>query len=439
MMVRARGCLAGFSCLILMVGCQDPADAPPAFTPVLLETSLWSGGELPLTAPWFAPPEPLPIIILGSDTLPLRRVDDTTIAARLPLATGVFLVRAIVGAHSLWLGDVTLHGFRDDVAGPYMSGLSYWLPGGTPSVVAGGDSGAVIVDLRLGTTRTIPDSIYSPDCAMSVGPTLRPERFVLEGMVGGVCGRPKLWAILPQPQLLDSSPIGGSSWYTMGQPADGRWIFNWNNHNEWANCESLPCTSISFLSADGPDGSTISPRGNRFLWQPQCCGAVTVYDAIDLVTAFTLPSFSHAEGSAFSFEGDTLALAVLDSAQQTHVVAVRETDGAVLRDLVVDSLSLAGVTRIFPGPIAFDPVRPWLYALIRLRVDTVDVPALLVVDRGTWTVVGVLPTPTNLAHPAFGSITIVPSPLEHLVYVVATVQGYNVHLTPGSILRFTTP
>lgn len=442
-MVRLRSVrrLAPLVWVAVPLACQEPFVGPPHFSPVLSARELWGGGELRLSDAAFATTLATPIVQLAGEPLHVRRIDDTTMSVQLPRRAGSFPLRLVAGQVALPLGDVTLHGFRSAEQSAFMSGQPYWLPAGAPLVFAGADPGAAVFDLRTGlATMSFPDSMYSSDCANSVGPTDHTWWFVLAGRAAdGTCSRPKLWAIASQPQLMDILPTGRAwirSWYASGQPTDGRWIFNQNNFNLFVTCETGSCTETRFLTGDGPDGVTISPRGDRFLWLPAVRAGV--YDARTLDTAFVLRQFRDVH-AAFSFEGDTLAFTAVDSMppHRAHLVAIRSSDGTILRDLVLDSLAGPG-GRVRTSVVAFDPVRPWLYALIWIARDASNIPTLLVLDRESWSVIGVLEARSGTPFIPVAR-TIVPSPLEHLVYVVAAHHGYNIHRMPGLILRFSTP
>ncbi len=417
------------------LGCHEPASAPPFFEPGLPDRELWSGGEFRVTVPAFA--NTTAIVLLGSDTLTYRLADETTLVARLPRRAGAFPVRVVAGKLAASLGNVTLHGFQAAYFGPIMSGQPYWIPAGAPLVFAGSDVGAALVDLRTSTpVVSLPAALHSPDCIWSPSPSYRSDRFVLLGKAAdGTCGVPKLWSITSSPQLLDSIACCSYTWYTSGQPSDRRWIFNWNNHNYFYNCDSVPCAQRYFASADGPSGVTISPRGDRFLWLP--ADQPVVFDSKTLDTAFVLPQFGGLYG-AFSFEGDTLAVTAGDSANHVHVLAVRATDGTIVHDLEVDSVIPLPRYRGWSS-VAFDPTRPWLYALIFRFGDSTWVPTLLVLDRSTWSPVGVLDVPEGKIPGMFAAFAIVPSPLEHGVYLVNAVNGYSMHSYHAVITRFSTP
>ena len=425
---------------VLLAACHHPSDAGPvSFAPTLSTRELWSGGTATLTEPYFATLEP--VVELGGDTIGVTRLDDSTFLLHLPRTAGTFPLRVIAGEQAASLGDVTVHGFHDFRMGPFMSGQPYWLPGGAPRVFAGANTGAAIIDLRtLTAAYSVPDSISTPDCIWSPSPTHRSDRFVMMGKrPGNQCGPAILWSLTEPPQALDSIACCSTNWYTTGQPSPGRWTFNWNNHNYWYLCDST-CLFKTFDTSDGPNGVTISPKADRFLWLP--ADRPVVYDARSLDTAYVLPGLCCLQG-AFSFEGDTLALIAHDDTayQRIHVLLVRASDGTILRDMRVDTLLHGQEDRLpWPGPVAFDPTRPWLYAAVMVLAsgDSISRPSVMVIDRTNWTLLGVIDTPAPTPF-VYQAMVIVPDPVEHFVYIVSTANGYNIHLTPGLIFRYSTP
>jgi hypothetical protein len=424
---------------LVALACQDTATAPLELEPVLSARALWSGGELRITDAAFA--GQVVRVVLDHDTLPTQSLDDTTVAVRLPRRVGTFPVQVIAGSTAASAGDVTLHGFQSAMYSvAFMSGQPYAIPGGgAPLIFAGSDPGAAVFDLSTGTAiQTLPESLFTPDCIWTPSPSNDANRFVLMGKrADGSCGAAKLWSIRPTPEFIDSLAAGaGTTWYTSGQPSPRRWIFNWNNNNHLWICDT-GCVFNFYQSADGPDGVTISPRGDRFLWLP--AAELTVYDSRTLDTAFVLPGWYYIHG-AFSAEGDTLALtASEDTAEdRKHLLFVRADDGIVLRDVRLDSL-YQQTDFVLTGPVAADPVRPWLYATLFVRSAAGEwTLRVVVVDRTNGAILGVLDTPVSFPVP-YAPAAVVPSPLEHRVYIVLSANGYKVHGFRGTILRYSTP
>ena len=422
-------------------GCTEPNDAgPTSFAPTLSARELWSGGVLQISEPAFKNTNV--IVVLGNDTLAASHVNDTTVVVQLPRqAKATLPIRVIAGELAQSLGDVTIHGFESAMYSAFMSGQPYWMPDGSaPLVFVGSDSGAAVFDLTTGNPiQNLAASLSSPDCIFTPSPSHDTNRFVLMGKrADGSCGPAKLWSIRPTPQVVDSLPSNVSSdYYTSGQPSPRRWIFNWNNHNQFYICDSA-CVPRFFPSSDGPNGVTISPRGDRFLWLP--ADEPVIFDSRTLDTAFVLPGLTNIHG-AFSSGGDTLALTASDAAAHKHVLFVSADDGAVLRDLALDTLfGQTGVT--ITGPVAFDPVGPLLYATMfpYSPADSMRLPSVVVIDRTNGTILGVLDAPkTDPEALPFAPAAIVPSSLEHRVYLVQAINGYDIHGTPGRVFRFSTP
>jgi len=425
---------------VLALACQEPFEAPPDLSPTLSSRELWSGGEARITDSALANVFSVLRVVLDDDTLVPQLVDDTTLLVRLPRRAGTFSLRLAAGGKTAaLLGNVTLHGYHSGSLGPFWAGQPYWLPAGAPLVFVAADRGAAIFDLRSGSpVVSVHDSIHSRACIMSVGPTSYSNRFVLLGRsASGVCGSPKLWTISSHPQLLDTFPQPGFPWYTSGQPAEKRWVFNRNNANHFYNCETGSCLAIFFNSADGPNGVTISPRGDRFLWEP--AWRAMVFDSRTLDTAFVLPEFQGLH-AAFSLDGDTLALVGTITATSAQIVRARATDGTILDRLSLDSV-FPGVPRLEVRGIQFDPTRPWLYALVSTvgyEPEFERTLMLVVVDRTSWSILGVLKVPPEAPFTR-SAVAIVPSPLERLVYVVSATHGEEAEPFRSAILRFTTP
>jgi len=69
--------------LVMFAACES-ASSPEPLDVRLNVADVWSGGEATLVSAAFAPPSGLPVVRLAGDTLVVRRLDDSTVAARLP-------------------------------------------------------------------------------------------------------------------------------------------------------------------------------------------------------------------------------------------------------------------------------------------------------------------------------------------------------------------
>ena len=435
--------------LILVAACSDATtpSTPPQVT--LTANTVWSGGQVVVRSQAFATLSALPVITIGGTMVPVKRMNDSTLAATAPIATGSLPVTVQFATTNVSAGAVTLMGFAGEVTGPYMSGRAAQVnpgSGSSPIVFASGDSGGVLVDLVANTVvGTVPDSVTSPDCAMSPGASYRGAGFfTLQGRKGGTCQYAMSWRVYPSLVIADSSsPISnGLQWYVMAEVGPKHWFENNNNHTDAYDCSGASCSVKSWIEGSGPNGVMIDSTDQRFTWTGQDLhGAVLSAASFDTVLA--LPPNTSMHGSAFSSGGDTLffhgGLAV--SPYTEFIGAVRSSDGAVVRNLNADSLGFGHASSAY-GDVAVDPVNPWLYVLVSFGAPTNNY-GLVVLDRGTWTTVGVAVlgtlSPEASDDLAFTCASIIPDPAHHRVYVVATAYGYNIHQHHGEILAFDTP
>jgi len=398
----------------------------------------------------------LPVVTIGNTAVPVTRVNDSTLSATAPIATGSFPVSVQLPQKLVSAGSVTLKGFEGEAVGPFMSGRAALInPGETnPLVLSYGDSGVVVVDLNANAVvASVPDSVASPDCTMSPGPSYRgPTYFVVQGEVGGVCRYSQVWNLYPTVSMVDSTPIYVWTWYVMAEVGPKRWFAEYNNHTAFWSCDSQPCTYNTTMDV-GAYAVTMNPSDSRFIFTPSSFpgstgGPPSVFNVTSLDTAMLLPGNGSVITAQYSGTADTMFVfgqapsATPNSQAPMHLTAVR-SDGVVVRDQPLDSLGYGGATQLF-NDVAAPASSPYIYALTGYTVDTTVVPTLVVLDRATWTVVGVAMAKGVSANTVKlmwyrGGVWVIPAPALHKVFVVAQAFGYNMHQTHSAILTFDTP
>lgn len=446
----------------LQSACTDvrptEAHAPPLKPRVVL-TPQWAGGEVRVTSSSFTPAEPFPSLVAGATNLTVRRVDDSTVAARMPPLGGSYALQVTQGVSSVTLGPIVLDGFRGEVTGPYMSGKVFLLnPGGaSPLVLASGDSGALVLDLVADTViETIPDSVSSPDCGDGPGPSYRgPTYFVFGGSIAGVCQPLIAWQAYPSLAVMDSSPVRGfDDWDVFAEVGPHRWFANSNNHAFLWNCASGPCSFNETFDTDGIYDVLLTPDDSLFTWLPSSFpgsngGPPSAFSVSTMDTAVLFPGVGSLLAGQFSDDGDTL-FAVTQAVSGTavaytplHATALLTHGGQVVRDQPLDSLGLGAASqRVYA--IGADPSRRWVYVVVGYPQDSTIVPTLVVLDRATWSIVGI--AEAEGASPAAvddlvtgGTGWVIPAPSLHQVFIVAAKDGFQIHQHHGAILSFATP
>lgn len=160
--------------ILSLVGCGSAPVLPPEDDRIieLVETELWSGGELRAVVRYAEAEESPLAILLGGDTLTVTRVDDTTFATTLPVHTGQLAVRVEGPDLDPLERMVRLHGFLSGELGPQVGGavVARVVPSG--AVVLGTNlQGAAEVSLDNGQIiRTWPLAMQAPRCMGGIAP-----------------------------------------------------------------------------------------------------------------------------------------------------------------------------------------------------------------------------------------------------------------------------
>jgi len=413
----------------LAVAC-DSTNPPVPLVPRIPSSDVWSGGDLTLVSASFAPPVPLPLVRLGTVTLPVSRVNDSTLTARLPDVNGTLSYSIEMPGFVTFIGSVTVHGFQSSQDGPLLTGFVQAIPG-QPWVLGAGDPGLSEVDVRNNTVlRTWPDTVHSPDCTWGVGPSIRPGHYVLFGKApGGNCTHPWVWQYGAQLVRKDSLFATHVDEWSVAEIGPKGSIAG-SDDNLWiSSCDVTGCpTGRMYLAYGGSlTGVTIGTTVQRAILH-SFSGFLVNATTGDTIRRLQPASNYHLEGAVFSANEDTAF--VCGSLQGSHLLMVASATGEVL-----DSLLVPGALTY---DIARDPARPLLYVAAFEGAFAHTRPTLIVVDQGTLTPIATLRAPANeeLSLTEWHQFRIVQDPQQHTVYVVATKQVYDLHGFTSKILRF---
>lgn len=421
--------------VVVAIGACETATAPEPLNGRLTASDVWSGGEALVVSAAFLPPA-LPVARIAAETLAVRRVDDSTVAARLPHGNGPGVLTVELPGFAPFTTIIRLRGFRTAEDGPFLTGFLQRLP--TPPLVLGaGDPGLVEVDVRTGAVaRQWPDTVHSPDCTWGVGPSVRSGGYVLFGKTaGGTCSHPWLWTYGPQLTRVDSLYALVDTW-AIGEVGPGGAVFGSDDHLHISQCTGTGCADRLYSNLGGSlTGITVGSVAKRAVlhhWN------ALVADAEAGDTLYRIPYTQagyRTEGAAFSAGEDTLYAVgqVGGSVGASEVMAVAAANGAYLGGA------------IFPGSgtwafdVARDPVRHWLYVATLVGSGATNVvPAVVVLDQGTLAPIAELRAPTSeaLSLIVWHQFRLVPDPSQAAVYMVATKQAYDLHGERARIFRF---
>ena len=368
------------SSVMLGAACARPSEIIELGVPRLAAGEVWAGNDILIHSD--ASLDAHYVLVVGTDSLPLRQVDSTTWAARAPRRGGTMSVVLLDDDHHAVLqGEVTIRGFLDVREAPRVSG--YPLPlstlQGAPAVIMNGESSLVRVDLRYGTAIAWPSSVHDPDCMRGPGPTPTEGIYVTaHRSPSGVCTW-SLWRLLPSVQkLADSIPIAGLR--LAGMFDSNRFLVSPSQHSLCV--ESISPKTQSCRGSEEINGIRFSPRGDRAFVYYGYSNNVPVYDTQKGDTAFTIPDANASEGGSFTSEGDTLFLAVVGATARLLVLDART--GARYADLRIAATRPEGT----PEDVLVDPQAPYVYVLV-WRANSH--PVIQVYDRRTSSLLAELP------------------------------------------------
>lgn len=449
--------ISWLAALVAMLGaCNTAPVLPPEDDRViqLVETDLWSGGEVRVVVRHADGVEDPVTITVDGEALTVVRVDDTTFSATLPVHTGELPVEVAAAGLTTLTSTLSLHGFVSGKAGPGVGGSVLPMPGTGGLVVLGATrDGAASVSLETGqVAATWPRTVHAIDCANGVVPGPAANQVVLRAARAsdGSCESHFVT------RSIDATGIGPE----LAQVFPG-WFFGigavvgprtavLGRHDNWGT--SIRCGD----GAPWPDCQPIGPQdeffnANLYGFQAgylanRMLGLGIKVALHDLATGDMVRTFPHFEGgglmyyhaAAFSPTEDTLYVA----AYRTQGAA--SSSGALLVLNSEDGTELA--RREFdegsPIGIAVDAARGLLYVAVYLGEDRTW---LEVLERETLETVAVLPAPAGSGGAAgfrFEHHRLVVPTSGDRIYLVSTQYTpwfNNAVIAPMSITQWSLP
>ena len=419
--------------LVFAAACGNDASAPapPAFNPYALSANAWAGGELLVRTAVRVPDGTR--IVVGSDTLALTIVDDSTVSATMPGdANGVLDVRLVGSWGYVPVGSVHVFGFHDVVTGPKVSGYSQPAGGGLlPIVLVNGDTSLIRLDLRTASVTAYPSAIHDLRCARGPGPTPTENVVVVGNSYNSGC-KFAVWQLLPTPQLLLDS-VHGSSRIT-ARFNSTQWLLG--GSHDICLARSVPTFSQTCTQYESMQGVRFSPRGDRaFVYYANNAtgNRIPIFSAATGDTAFTVGSAQWNAGAGFTPDGDTLLLASGGLPWGNLLRSLNANTGQVYA-----SIDLGNA--LSTEDVAMDPSSPYAYVLGWTSEPSGLYAHLLVLDRRTLTMIGHVKVIAK-SQPTAGFLC---SSCENRLFLdqagrqlyVLGVPGWDPQATPAVIGRF---
>jgi hypothetical protein len=350
--------------IVAVVACSAPTDpTPPApATYRITPNQLWAGATVTVESEAFRTLGEGAELRLGLGSVPLVRVDDTTMTATIPSSAGGVYDPVVVMEDSLAPVDqVVVWGFaatrRYGPEGVWLPWDTYVWPSGEAQVIAGANTGEIaIIDLEAQATRTIPGVFYPTSGLRGPGATPEDSVFLLKPQ-----GQPlQSWKFGEVPEKIGEHPeIGGNRQVLrLGLHS---WLVTFSNRVEvWKRPDSSAAYAVAAsYPLNEPQGVHLSPRKDRATLRGNWLGIATnqipVFDVPSGDLAFHVPLPS-TMGIDWSEDGDVLA--VVGAAQPT----APEAPGTILLLNATTGVVLASATtELGVFAVALDGERPYVY------------------------------------------------------------------------------
>ena len=368
---------------IVLAACSsDPASPPqpPTGEFTVLDNTLWPGESVRITSEDFETWGDDATLEIGDATVPMSRVDATTLEATLPsmLAGSVVPVLNFDG-HSYDIDAITVAGFkRVDLPtdSPVVWDAYLTMIGGVPYAFGGAPGGDLaVINLQAATVSTYP--IFDYETLRGPGVTWQDENWVFRSD-GGY----ELWDMSGAPSKvrdLPEAPLGvadrqvawlsenvwlsttGNAWTILTRPDD---------QTPFVESETAP----ALISE--PEGIHLSPAGDRAVMRvDRILGGVPVFDAVMGEVAY-VTDFTTVQGVDFSPDGSLLAMVGgrgggPEDATSRHVE---------LFDAVTGEVGASAELVDPPFAVHIDPAGDRVYVAISSGSATGSRPAVLVLD-----------------------------------------------------------
>ena len=375
-------------------------------------TDAWSGDTVLVTSPGFA--GQAPTVLVGTDTLAVSMVDDSTAAVILPDTNGSIQLHVERGQSASV--SVQVHGF-DDLAlyRPFQGPPAIW-PGANPGIIGISHDSVLHLDLRTGaTTLVLPVGVTHQECGWPHNALDDPGIITVGGWNGTSCSSFNSWRIgasAPMDTIAFATACGIVARLSAGVAVQA--TFN-----------------SAFAVLTRPGGT----------WQQSPLSLKVVYtENLLMSNGLVIPSggrgddsipiIAQASGAPSYMAGRSwdwyYQATFADHA--THVLAAMRNGTTASKFLRLDASTRAAIDSLPLGgrayAVAVDDSSHTAFVLETFGVNAVN---LRVIDLQQFRTTAVVRGPATLQQligtPQGSRVELMFAPLEHRLYAVATTSG----------------
>ena len=379
--------------LALVMACSgdNPADPADPLDVRVFPDHVFAGGDVFLAGDWYQEIDPLPIITLGTFTLSVRRVDDSTIAATLPTTeNGALQLKERIDGEDVDRGSLQIHGFKRVAAiqMPIEAEFTLARNPALPYAITGDSAGVSVIDLRADQATRYPGigrlRYEGSGCHRIAGPRYQDGSFFIwDSGAFPFNQQATQWQLIPD--TLRQGPI--PPWQGSCGVAEISPMVYVHTGSEGGG---------AFVSVDSIDSAGNSTHfyddilignkgffwsGNRLVLRGLNHSGTGVIDLETRGLAYRVTSINDISSAVFSVDGQSIVLCGERSNGEDRIIAVNAATGD----------SLEGMPLSCPA-LATDPVLGLIYAVV---TNSYPFVSILVLEPTTLTQIGRIDLPAS--------------------------------------------
>lgn len=377
--------------LAAVSGCTAPVQPELSGPFTVTPAEPWAGGAVTVTGPSFRDGGDGAVLRLGTVSVSLERVDDTSMTAVLPPTLGgSFQPQLEVAGQVVELDPITIAGYAEtfEVQPQLLWDVLVWPRDGRANVMGVSLEGLTLIQLDTRSVTTF-DSLLDWNLLRGPGVTYQDNVFLLRPRNSAAL---ESWTLLPTPRRLAVHADIFSNRQVMRLGPNAWFVSSAHQFSTYTRADSAQPYQETDTRAEETEGVHMSPRGDRATIQvDRAWSGLPVYAVPSGDVAYVVTQMQVVEGVAFSRDGALLALVGgIDGILRapSRVLLLDAGSGDVLADTTIAEAVFA---------VAIDPTRPLLYVGLSVMDTTTRVahPAVLVLHQNSLQPVGRLEVPST--------------------------------------------
>lgn len=395
--------LLAVAALLAGAACSDAPSSGGLDAPITpIGTRFWAGQTLQLRSQNFRDHGDGATLVVGATTIPLVRVNDTTMSAKLPTTmSGTVSAQVDFGGTSVAVPALQVAGFAA-MAQPANADIVWDVyattRNGHAAAVGTTNAGLVFIDLESSTT-SAPVAGSNYGWLRGPGATYQDGVYLLRAANDPLASWDFTGAT-PAKIATHNTVVSGTTRQAMRLGPNAWFVSTNNQFQTLVRSNDADPFVVTTTTASETEGVYMSPRHDRAtIAVDRVLTGVPVFQVPSGNVAYTLTELKSVQGVAFSPDGARFAMAggSIDKPEDPgRVLLVDAASGNVQRNVLLDRSVFA---------VAIDPVRSVVYVGVNPPIagQAEARPAIVVLDQATFAVVGEMAVPPSTMGCQLGS------------------------------------